>query len=870
MHTTNTIQQEPTEIDLLISDLQKMLADSPSDEQRKAYESKLKQAEKLQIKYIETLKKLKLYKDTHGAEYFKPLPHQQHIFDFYFAGKKTLLLQGGNQLGKEQPIYSKVYTPHGVKTIGELIVGDEIIGEDGMAHKITAIYPQGIKPVYRVTFNDGFYTDCGLEHLWKIKTSGGRFRKQTRQGNHSPSYGQWKILSLKEIVETWGYNPKPKQRISIPMCEPVQFIQKEDLKIHPYLLGVLIGDGGLCHGVMVSSADNEIIEKISKMLPPNHKIKHGSKYDYRISGYRGKNDEQPKNEILDEVRNLKLNVKSQFKFVPEKYKYTSAENRIELLRGLMDTDGSIYDRRTIEFCSMSKQLTEDVIWLVQSLGGQARLYEKNFKYNDENKTCYRAMIRIENINPFYLSRKAERHYVINHKNERLLYDVKYIGNFESICIAVDSKDHTYLTDNFIVTHNTIQGVNFIQANCLGYLPWDKEKKTLFIPPIKVRIICADWDHHASEVIIPKLYQYFIFDEMVKLGNDGWGKKNQVGVESFFQYKNGSTIELMTSKLNKQAYEGWTGHIIWGDEPFPKFIYDACVRGLSEANGITLFTLTSVDSDYDWILEDIIESPNEEMQKTVGAVRGIHSYANTYIPKANFDRVSLGWDENTRKARLEGGWYSGQGKVWSDFNYDTHVIDEFKIPTDWPVTPMIDFHPCIEQAIGFYAVDKPGWKYVVDEVWQHLSAEEIADEIIRRKTGKSWRIDTAYIDPYSKGDNKMMTNRMPHLRDAFTVIKERLSKHGIRLEVALKDKSSGIVNIKNWLLGPNKMPSLKIFRKCKRHIYEMKKWEKDENGMPSDKDDHMCENIYRYSLTGTVWTDITIFNRQVEFPATAVA
>ena len=87
---TETIQtqkaiEQPTEIDLLISDLQKMLAASPSDEQRKDYESKLKQAEKLQIKYIETLKKLKLYKDTHGAEYFKPLPHQQHIFDFYFA-----------------------------------------------------------------------------------------------------------------------------------------------------------------------------------------------------------------------------------------------------------------------------------------------------------------------------------------------------------------------------------------------------------------------------------------------------------------------------------------------------------------------------------------------------------------------------------------------------------------------------------------------------------------------------------------------------------------------------------------------------------------------------------------------------------------
>lgn len=417
---------------------------------------------------------------------------------------------------------------------------------------------------------------------------------------------------------------------------------------------------------------------------------------------------------------------------------------------------------------------------------------------------------------------------------------------------------------------TVSGVNFIQANCLGYLPWDKQKKTLFTPPIKVRVICADWEHHAAEVIIPKMYEYFILDEMVRLGNDGYGKKNQIGVESFFQYKNGSTIELMTGKLNRQAYEGWTGHIVWGDEPFEKFIYDACVRGLSQSDGVFLFTLTSVDSHFDWILEDVIESPKEEMQKNVGAVRGIHSYKNTYIPKENFDRVALGWDENVRKARLEGGWYSGQGKVWPQFNFDLHVCDEFKIPTDWPVVPMIDFHPCIEQAVGFYAVDKPGWKYVIDEIWEHLSPEEIADEIIRRKVSNAWRIERVFIDPYSKGDNKMMTNRMPNLQDAYTIISRKLMAHGIRLDVALKDKSSGIANIKEWLMGANKMPSLKIFKKCKRHIYEMKKWEIEENGKPSDKDDHMCENIYRFSLTGTQYTDPKMFGKRYEASMAAVA
>lgn len=417
---------------------------------------------------------------------------------------------------------------------------------------------------------------------------------------------------------------------------------------------------------------------------------------------------------------------------------------------------------------------------------------------------------------------------------------------------------------------TIFGCNFVQANCLGYLPWDKTKKTLIPPPIKVRVICTNWERHAAGVIVPKLKEYFIYDEMVKLGTDGYGKKNQIGVEYVFEYKNGSTIELVTSKIDTEDHAGWTGHIVWADEPLPKDVYDENIRGLMRMGGIYLNTLTSVNADYDWIKEDIIESPKEDMQKQVGCVRKVHAYENTYITKEQIDATGVNYSPQVYKARIEGEWYSGQGKVWADFNYDLHTCEEFKIPTDWPVVPMIDFHPCIEQAVGFYAIDKPGWKYVIDEIWQHLGPEEIADEIIRRKISNAWRIERVFIDPYSKGDNKMMTNRMPDLQDAFTIIKRKLMVHGIILDVALKDKSSGIANVKTWLMGANKMPSLKIFRKCKRHIYEMKKWEIDETGKPADKDDHMCENIYRYSLTGTTWSDPQMFTKKVEIPLAAVA
>ncbi|RLB07739.1 MAG: hypothetical protein DRG27_06275, partial [Deltaproteobacteria bacterium] len=305
------------------------------EEKKKQLEERLKE---IAASEVAILRRLKEYREKHGSKFFRPFPYQQKVIDLLHQGKKIVVFQGGNQIGKEQPYDAIVYTPDGAKTMEEIEVGDYVIGADGQPHRVVGTYDQGIKPVYRVTFDDGSSTECGLDHLWLFIPPSRRFKKLTRFGNPSPCFKKYMIRPLKYILLRWGSHPKPGQRISIPVCLPVQFKCKRNFIIHPYILGVLIGDGALtCNSVGVSCHDKdlEILEKCKRLIPDEMKIVYRSAYDYN---FIGKN--HGTNIFLSEIRRLGLNVKSESKFIPDEYKYTSAENRIELLKGLMDTDGS--------------------------------------------------------------------------------------------------------------------------------------------------------------------------------------------------------------------------------------------------------------------------------------------------------------------------------------------------------------------------------------------------------------------------------------------------------------------------------------------------------------------------------------------------
>jgi hypothetical protein len=168
------------------------------------------------------------------------------------------------------------------------------------------------------------------------------------------------------------------------------------------------------------------------------------------------------NPVLQALKDYDLHGKKAWdKFIHDDYKYSSVQDRIDILRGLCDTDGSIKWGGETVFYTTSLRLAEDVIEIVRSLGGKTRLRSRD-RRNEKNRNIVArrisyevSIVMPESINPFYLKRKAERFKGKNVSHIEIT-SIEKVGHEEVQCIKVDNPEHLYLTDNFIVTHNTFE------------------------------------------------------------------------------------------------------------------------------------------------------------------------------------------------------------------------------------------------------------------------------------------------------------------------------------------------------------------------------------------------------------------------------
>jgi predicted ribonuclease YlaK len=350
--------------------------------------------------------------------------------------------------GKAQPLYSKILTPNGWITMGDVEVGNHVIGRDGKKTIVTSIHPQGEKEIFRVIFSDGTFTDCCDEHLWHTKTQLDRDKK--RPGS---------VKSLSEIKRTLRTGSLQKRNHSIPMVEAVEF-EKIDVPLDPYMLGLLLGDGVLAKTELgFCSADEEIVADICRISKSYgcEVVSSDEDINYRINQNGSK-------KILNAIKSLDLlDKKSHNKFIPSEYLFNSIDVRTSILRGLMDTDGFVSKNGTsVVYYSVSDKLADGVKFIVESLGGKAVITTKSpkYKYNGEIKNgrlCFCVHISLPpEINPFKLTRKANLvRPKSKYKPTRYIDRVEYVGKIEAKCISVDNPEHLYVTDNFIVTHNTM-------------------------------------------------------------------------------------------------------------------------------------------------------------------------------------------------------------------------------------------------------------------------------------------------------------------------------------------------------------------------------------------------------------------------------
>ena len=358
-----------------------------------------------------------------------------------------IVVAGVSNMGKGHPVGTPILTLGGWKNIEHIQLKEDVFGQDGERHSITGIFPRGKQPCYRFTFTDKSSVDVDGDHLWTIRKRWGR------------KNFNWLTKSTKEIIDLYGYFGKHnKNRIEIPICEPLNF-PREGVPLSPYLLGLLLGDGKLGSGTPTfSTAEKEMLSEFTRQ---GFSVSQRSKYDYGISG------------ILDIVRNLGIDKGSRDKFIPSLYKFNAQEIRLAVLRGLMDTDGYISKQGWCEFTSVSKQLAEDVRFLVQSLGGRVSFSTKAFNkytHNGESRLgqkSYRVGFMID-YNPFALPRKAGNWKPPSKPRNRAIKHIEPIGEFETICIQTDAKDGLYLTKDCIVTHNTTFAQNFLWENMDSY------------------------------------------------------------------------------------------------------------------------------------------------------------------------------------------------------------------------------------------------------------------------------------------------------------------------------------------------------------------------------------------------------------------
>lgn len=480
-------------------------------------------------------------------------------YDYYYfcaieeaeqQGKHMAVLKS-RQRGYEQPYSELVATPNGFVQMGSLKVGDEIWNPDGKTTKVLEIYEQGFKDVYKLTLADGRSVRCGADHLWEVICANNHFKH--------------KVLTTHDLLNNGLYNQctvKGKRynayKYYLPAIEPLQYSKKQQ-DIPAYVLGALLGDGAITKRTpKISSVDQEILDRIQCLLGDGFEFKYNptTTCEYRIIDKERflhkdefKNGQYGVNRLHRWIDQLGLCVSCAYKFIPDQYKYGSIEQRYELIRGLMDTDGYISKDGSMSFVNTSKYLIDDFVEVLRSLGilcsVSKRAPGKGGTHNGRaifgTKFSYVVYIK-GNPDIFHLSRKKNR-VKKNRKfsNKVAITNIEYLGEQEKQrCIFVSNENHLYLTRDYIPTHNSFKGASMLVRNYM------------LIPGSKNFAVASEQKFLVGDGLLTKAWQ--IMDFLDK--HTEWAKQRLVStrMERVSGYK-------VTDEFGKQTEQGYLSSIV---------------------------------------------------------------------------------------------------------------------------------------------------------------------------------------------------------------------------------------------------------------------------------------------------------------------
>lgn len=348
-------------------------------------------------------------------------------------------IYGGPGLGKAQPNSTMIPTPRDFKPMGEIKVGDYVFNRKGEPVKVLGVYPQGKKPIYKLWFSDGRESFSCEEHLWTYLNDQGNFV----------------TVPLKEMLD----NPKKYYNCHIPVADAVQFKTKLFV-FNPYMVGVLMVTDTLNIPKMFFDIHGQVVIQQPRQLYFYDEIHH--RLMPKKIWLTSESDEDRRDFKIIERDMLKL-IKNHYdngiklNFVLQ-YLTGSVKQRFELLQGMVDTVGHIdADRQAVIFTNQNPQSAEIISYLAKSLGFIV------FKTENETKNGVNYDIEIKGVrNNHKLSRHPANIKILTQWNTEdktkintiNLVDITYSHVEEATCILVEDLEHLYVTEDFIVTHNT--------------------------------------------------------------------------------------------------------------------------------------------------------------------------------------------------------------------------------------------------------------------------------------------------------------------------------------------------------------------------------------------------------------------------------
>jgi phosphate starvation-inducible PhoH-like protein len=363
--------------------------------------------------------------------------------------------------GRAQPVFTKVLTPNGFRPIGKLQVGNYVIGSDGSPTEVLGVYPQGFKEIYRVFTQDGSSTLASGDHLWSVYT-----RKDRSSGK------PLRVLQTKEMIG--NLRAAHYHRYELPLLSAPAGFAARPVPLDPYALGLLLGDGCVTCKTIPSFAttDPELAESLGQLIP-GITVRRKTEVDYILNRVTRPGEViTHENPVTGAMRRLGLAGKrSNATFVPADYLFNSADVRLAVLQGLLDSDGGPVTQRgrtcRIQFSTASERLRDDVVFLVQSLGGvvckRTRVAEGRKPGLARGREVHRRSdahilnIRLpQGVVPFRLARKRAKYYATGGgRPMRFIHRIEPAGTEEAVCIRVAAADSLYVTEDFLLTHNTL-------------------------------------------------------------------------------------------------------------------------------------------------------------------------------------------------------------------------------------------------------------------------------------------------------------------------------------------------------------------------------------------------------------------------------